>query len=669
MGHGFAGGPERQHATNTKFMILTIFAVSITILLAGNYAHAQQSNIDGQTTLSKNLQNDPLAQDILKKIEQTKKMIEEFEQKEYEKNQAQEQLEHMRQVSIDRLTQDLKEWERLWERHSSRNAFDNFVSKRPDYVQGVFWDQFEFKEQKVLAGRSAMNQVLMDGGTMEEAKKAYHDMASAPKIELIEMNMQFNVKHNLADYNEQQVFNSTGQIHISPAIKSKLSEFYSDYKLQPNYILANSDESTSSETNSPIDADTSCDDGFVLVSRIVSQTFSCIDESIAKKWAENKISGIIFHDENISNHDSISDIETNPETKCNTGYVVVYSLLSSEYQCVLESVAQKMTENDTAEIHTLVEYALNKDKKKIINDEIYAINQKILRLNAEYDLQKKNLETEYNAQLENEQLLSKQKTRELINDYRTGKNISKNELTQAISEIRKDFAIVEDKILDEKLKALHSIELELKDSISKIVKGYERNTDLYVDWDYLESDPVVETISEETLTSPVKVYFLDQEQSDEIRLDNIGLVNSIGQKFDEIKSDQVLQVSADITNHNDEIQDFVYMVEIKNDANDVVQPARWMGGSLNPAQTLNVGLSWIPSETGNFRAIVSVGSEINSVSQIADVEIDVTSQDNVYDENYCKYGYELLFKYVDNSPICVSADAAFKLINIGLAFA
>ena len=59
---------------------------------------------------------------------------------------------------------------RLWEKHSSKNSFDRFVNKKPSYVQGVFWDQFEFKEQKVNAGRTAMNQVLTNGGTMQDAK-------------------------------------------------------------------------------------------------------------------------------------------------------------------------------------------------------------------------------------------------------------------------------------------------------------------------------------------------------------------------------------------------------------------------------------------------------------------------------------------------------------------
>ena len=89
---------------------------------------------------------------------------------------------------------------------------------------------------------------------------------------------------------------------------------------------------------------------------------------------------------------------------------------------------------------------------------------------------------------------------------------------------------------------------------------------------------------------------------------------------------------------------------------------------LNSNQTLNVGLSWIPKETGKYTAIVSTGIGTDSVLQIAYIEIDVNPEGHISDDNYCKNGYELLFKYVGNSPICVTPNTASKLINIGLAF-
>jgi hypothetical protein len=60
---------------------------------------------------------------------------------------------------------------------------------------------------------------------------------------------------------------------------------------------------------------------------------------------------------------------------------------------------------------------------------------------------------------------------------------------------------------------------------------------------------------------------------------------------------------------------------------------------------------------------------VDSVLQVADIEINVNPDGNTSDEDYCKNGHELLFKYSDNSPICASPDTASKLVNKGLAFA
>ena len=637
------------------FYILIVCVMSISLIQT---SYAQTQSDSDQIIFSDDLLNDPIAQDILKKIEQTKKMIAELEQKEYEQNQAQENLQKMRDLSVQRLTQDLDEWQRMWEKHSSRNAFDEFVNKKPSHVQGVFWDQFEFKEQKVNAGRTAMNQVLMNGGTMQDAKNAYHKAASTQKIELIEMNAQFNVKHNLADYEEQQIFNSTGQVHMSSATKAKLANFYSDYKLQPNYVLANSDDVNLSETN------TECKEGSIPVSRIASGSHSCVDESIAQKWIENGVTGIVVSGNSLP----VFEVRTNPGTECKEEYQVVYHIATSEYMCVSESDAKEMIENNTAESHTLIDYIASKDQLKVHEDMIYEINQEILGINQEYDLKKKTLETKYDDALENEDLQGKYNMQDIVNEYRL-ENITKEDVAKQISEIRNTVDVIQEKILGEKLHAINMLETERKDRMLEVVKGFENDPDIDVDWNYLnETTNVAPVVSEESVTSPVNVSLSDEDTGN-IRLDDVGVVNSFGQTFDEIRSDHVLQIAADITNPNEHKHDFAYVVEILDSENNFTQPAQWVTGTLNPDQTFNVSLSWIPKEMGEYRATVSVGTDMDSVLQVADIEINVNPEGDISDEDYCKNGHELLFKYSDNSPICASSDTASKLINKGLAFA
>lgn len=641
--------------------ILGIVAV-LMFFSTANPVFAQTVILEEPVELSGDLLNDPIAQDILKKIEQTRKMIEELEQKEYEKNQAKENLELMRNMSIEILNKKLVEWERVWEKYSSKNTFERAVDKKQSFVHGVFWDQFQFQEQRANAGKTAMNNVLTNGGTVKDAKNAYHDAASIQRVEIVEMNAQFNVKHNLASYAEQQIFNSTGKIHQSPITQKHLTSFYSDYREHPSYILANYDDEGISE----IGSDTSCEEGFVLVSRVVSGNQSCVAENLAKKWADDRVPGIV-----ISNTSPQPiQIKTNPGTSCEEGYQIVYHIAADEYQCVTEFDAKNMIDSRIAENHTLVEYIHNKDNQKIVADNIYEINQKIFKSQSEYDFKRNMLESKHVTQIENVELLAKQKMQEVIKGYKEGEDITKEKVSQLISEIRIALNQNKEKINKEKLIELENLELELKESIQTIVKGYENNDKINVDWN-LFNKQVAEpnTLTEEKNVNPPKVIPLNENYQNMIYLDNSGLVNSFGYAFDEIKSEQVLQIASDITNIDSNPQEFIYMVEIKDQSNSITQPAKWMRGMLNSDQTLNVGLSWIPKEAGQYTAIISVGTEIDSVLEMTSIEIDVQPEKTTSDNSYCKSGYELLFKYTDNLPICASHDTASKLINRGLAFA
>ena len=80
-------------------------------------SHAQSNDVytSEQVNLSEDLTNNSLAQDILRKIEQTKKWIEELEQQNYEQLDEQKELEEKRKQALTKLEQDLKDWEKLWE--------------------------------------------------------------------------------------------------------------------------------------------------------------------------------------------------------------------------------------------------------------------------------------------------------------------------------------------------------------------------------------------------------------------------------------------------------------------------------------------------------------------------------------------------------------------------
>ena len=122
-------------------------------------------------------------------------------------------IDNMRAEAQRILEQDLANWEKVWSPYSPHNAFEKFVSSKPDFVKGVFWDAFNYMEGKVNAGRSAYSDAMQSGASIEEARQAYFEAAKMPRNELISVNEQFNIKHGLADIEDQRMFENGRYIY------------------------------------------------------------------------------------------------------------------------------------------------------------------------------------------------------------------------------------------------------------------------------------------------------------------------------------------------------------------------------------------------------------------------------------------------------------------------
>ena len=68
---------------------------------------------------------------------------------------------------------------------------------------------------------------------------------------------------------------------------------------------------------------------------------------------------------------------------------------------------------------------------------------------------------------------------------------------------------------------------------------------------------------------------------------------------------QQVQITAKITNTQENIQDFVYIVQIK-DENDVVVKLGWITGSLTKYQSFSPSLSWTPKQSGVYSVEIFV---------------------------------------------------------------
>ena len=108
---------------------------------------------------------------------------------------------------------------------------------------------------------------------------------------------------------------------------------------------------------------------------------------------------------------------------------------------------------------------------------------------------------------------------------------------------------------------------------------------------------------------------------------NPRLENSFGTPiFDNVNVSQKVQISADIINHQTKLQNFVYIVQIKDD-NELVASLSWFSAQLTPDQKLRLSLSWTPEELGEYSAEIFVWENLsnhNALSEHTKLQINVS---------------------------------------------
>ena len=125
-----------------------------------------------------------------------------------------------------------------------------------------------------------------------------------------------------------------------------------------------------------------------------------------------------------------------------------------------------------------------------------------------------------------------------------------------------------------------------------------------------------------SITSAFAIIELDRATIDDPRLEN-----AFGAPIvEKVNVNQQIQISADITNHQDKSQNFVYLVQIK-DKTDFIVSLGWISGQLTPDQKLNPSLSWTPNRSGEFIAEVFVWEGLKNhraLSEYSMLEISVS---------------------------------------------
>jgi hypothetical protein len=97
---------------------------------------------------------------------------------------------------------------------------------------------------------------------------------------------------------------------------------------------------------------------------------------------------------------------------------------------------------------------------------------------------------------------------------------------------------------------------------------------------------------------------------------NLRTVDAFDNNLDIVSVDQQVQITADLSNGQDRVQDFAYLVQIQ-DGDGVTVSLAWITGSLAEGQSFSPALSWIPTTSGSYTATAFVWESVDNPTALS----------------------------------------------------
>jgi hypothetical protein len=191
-----------------------LFAIGISLILSGgkSFASAQSSSqYESHVLVGDDLKNNPLAQKILSEIEESKKRIEQIQKEQRDRDINAVQIEQKRELAGQLQQEAIASMDTQNESYTSKAAFESFVSTINNTAsQNIFWGEYNFMSQRIDAGKSAMKQILEQGGSWDDAIQAFSRSAAIHRQEMIQENTMLNIEYGVADPSVQSNFDANG---------------------------------------------------------------------------------------------------------------------------------------------------------------------------------------------------------------------------------------------------------------------------------------------------------------------------------------------------------------------------------------------------------------------------------------------------------------------------
>ncbi|MEM3172323.1 MAG: hypothetical protein QXE82_02170, partial [Candidatus Nitrosotenuis sp.] len=167
-----------------------------------------ESTIKATDQIKKN----PAMMEMLKKIELSKKILAEMQEQKKQQDQKAKQIEELRKNVEVNLANDINRMNRDYEPYSSQSAFSRFIVKKPAELQSIYLSMFNYQQEKIKSAKDARDKILSDGGSREDAWKAYHKISATKRAKMIELNKSLNIQYAGADIAAQDSFDVKGKL-------------------------------------------------------------------------------------------------------------------------------------------------------------------------------------------------------------------------------------------------------------------------------------------------------------------------------------------------------------------------------------------------------------------------------------------------------------------------
>ena len=241
----------KQMLFASSFALLMLFSGMYSI----QHAFADDTENEFIPIASDRIKNDPFLVKILENMEQSKKEFSDIQQQNVQKQLIDDQRSIAKSIAEKELQQMFKDNEDF----TPLNSFNRFLDKvSNDETKIIFQGLFDYKEERVNDARNAMKEVFKNGGSLLDARNAYHEAAKIPRVDMIQLVQDLNIEAGFSDPDIQQNFSSEGKLpRYDDESESVLS--FVDYTTSAPNVNSSSNSSTK-ETVKPLDESNNTND-------------------------------------------------------------------------------------------------------------------------------------------------------------------------------------------------------------------------------------------------------------------------------------------------------------------------------------------------------------------------------------------------------------------------